>query len=409
MPAQTINANAGLASIADDVKAGIVRTEPEQTGLFGQALPTSVHTYESSATTPEPSGDSDDRMFALYTYGTKDQRDKADGKWRDVKRFSSGYAYERSGHQGAALSDGERDRRHSWWATERAQVRGAMEGAGFPGARLERFDNCGSASFVLVMKVEPYKFKRACNKCRDRHCKPCSIERANLYAANVKKRLNQYAGRLERRFRFVTLTLKSSDEPLPKQFRRWMDAFTQLRRVKLCNLRKRKLRNWWTNYVVGGCYFLEATLSKGKWHVHAHLIVEGQFLPQHELKALWHHVTGDSDVVDVRELSGVDDVAAEIAKYTAKGAGAKLAAAGDKLVEWMIGTKSLRLCSTYGTWRGFRLSASIDDFDPGAWANLGREDDIRARAALKDPWALRVISALEQDTDSTKKRRPPPS
>lgn len=324
-------------------------------------------------------------------------------------RFSNGYDCDRFCNMGAFASPGETSRRHAWWALERAAVRGAMAAAGLPGSRLSRFDQCGAASFILCHK-DTGTMKRACNKCRDRHCKACAIERANLYAGNIKKRLAEYEGRTERRFRFATLTLKSTDEPLPAQFKRWREAFARLRRLKLCNLRRRKLRNWWDQYVIGGCYFLESTVNEttGRWHVHAHLIIEGSFLPQEELAALWRLATGDSCVVDVRQLTGVDDVAAEVSKYTAKGAGAKMAAKGDKLAEWIIGTKSLRLCSTFGTWRGFRLAAPMDDFDPGRWINFGREDDIRARAALGDAWARHVVSALEADTDTRKKTRPPP-
>lgn len=373
--------------------------------LWGLPSPTSVHTHETS---PQPPGFGESTLH-LSAFDRILERRLTEGL-NYYGRYSSGFAYERSYYQGAPASPGETARRHAWWEPERAQVRAAMASAGLPAARLDRFDQCGAASFILCNKTDG-RLKRAMNKCRDRHCKPCAIDRANIYAGNVRKRLDAYAGRLNRRFRFVTLTLRSNTEPLPKQFRRWMEAFTRLRRVKLCNLRRRKLLNWWGLHVVGGCYFLEATINQatGQWHVHAHLIVEGSYLPHQELKALWHLATGDSDVVDIRELSGVDDVAAEVSKYTSKGAGAKLTAAGvDKLAEWVIGTKSLRLCSTFGTWRGFRLAAGLDDFNPGQWINFGREDDIRARAHAGDEWAKRLVSDLEKSTDANKKRRPPP-
>lgn len=404
-------AQAGSGSTSNDDRAGFALTVPEQTGakggwadVFWSASPTSVHTYETSRQAPpEPNG-------PLPSWWERKEDERLENGLRYYSRFSSGFAYERAGWQGAPATPEERDRRHGFWADERAAMRAAMEAAGLPAMRLDRFDQCGAACFILV-KRHTGDVKRISNKCRDRHCKPCSIERANLYAANVKKRLNEYKGRTERRFRFVTLTLRSSDDPLPKQFRRWMECFTKLRRLRLCNLKRRKLRNWWATFVVGGCYFLEATLSEdtGRWHVHAHLIIEGNYLPQHELSAVWRLVTGDSDVVDVRQLSGVDDVAAEVSKYTAKGAGAKLAAGGDKLAEWIIGTKSLRLCSTFGTWRGFRLAAPVDEFDPSQWVNVGREDDIRAKAALGDAWARGIVTALERERNNPQhSRRPPP-
>lgn len=395
MPASRNAPDAGFPSTQPDGKAGIMRTIPEQRGLFGQSLPTSVHTYETSL---QAAGLADDPHFCPH-----------DPALKFFSRFANNFAYERFGMLGAPATDGERDRRHGWWLAERAAVRAALVSAGLPASRVDRFDQCGAACFILGQK-ETGKLKRSSNKCRDRHCKPCSIERANLYAANLKKRLEQYRGRPSDRFRFVTLTLRSSDEPLDRQFRRWMAAFTALRRIRLCNLRKRKLVNWWESYVVGGCYFLEATVNEqtGRWHVHAHLLIEGKFLPYDELRGCWRLATGDSSVVDVRALSGVDDVAAELSKYAAKGAGAKLAAAGDKLAEWIIGTKGLRFCSTFGTWRGFRLSQPMDEFEAGRWVNLGREDDIRSKAHAGDAWARRVLSDLEKQSDPNRFSSPPP-
>lgn len=371
--------------------------------LFGEPLPTSVHTHETS---PDP-----DNLAAEnppIPWWEKRDIARLEAAARHYSRYGSAFAYERSGLVGAPASSGETSRRHGWWEQERAAVLAAMSRAGFPASRLDRFQNCGSAAFILGQRVAPYRLRVASNKCRDRHCKPCQIERANKYAANLKKRLSQYAGRVERRFRFITLTLKTNEAPLDKQFRRLIRCFAALRAYRLGDVSRRRTRNWWGRYVVGGCYFLEATYRPAGWHVHAHLIVEGRFLPVDELRSLWKCATGDSSVVDVRELTGAEDAAAEVSKYASKGADAKLHAEGDRLAEWMIGTKSLRLCSTFGTWRGFRLNAPLDDFKPGEWRNLGREDDIRARAALGDVWARRIITDLEKDRAATRKERPPP-
>jgi len=390
-------------------------TSTEHVGLFGQPLPTSVHTYETSLQ-PEPACPSRQPPLNLGSGDfdlPPEVLERAELGWRVAQPPIA----DRPGNV-AIATPGELQRRHGWWEQRRKQVREALFAAGFSPARIDRFDNCGASTFVLVEKAAPHRHRRASNKCRDRHCEPCSIDRANKYAANLKKYLSQYKGRLNRRFRFVTLTLASKpcpygvEEPLflQAEMRRLIKSITKLRRVRLCFLKSRKLKEWWSHYVLGGCYFIEATLNHetGLWHVHAHLIVEGAFLPQHELASLWQMVTGDSSVVDVRQLTGIDEAAAEVSKYVAKGADKKLACDGSKLVAWMVGTKSLRLCSTFGTWRGVRLAAPLDDFQPGAWANLGREDDIRRLMALGDEWAKRVITALEADTSTARKRRPPP-
>lgn len=401
-------------------------TAPKQVGLFGQPVHTSVHTYETSL---RPAIVAPRRILPARLGCDlsipDDVLSYADAGWR----LREHQQRQRDGIQdgspwGVTLAtSGEIARRHSWWQARRLRVRAALKRAGFPASRLERFDNCGAATFVLVQKVAPYRHRRASNKCRDRHCEPCQIERANKYAANLKKHLSQYKGRADRRFRFVTLTLRSKPAPDPEQegafiaseMRRLIKCIGKLRRIRLCFLKPRKLLCWWNRYVLGGAYFLEATLNDkpespdfGLWHIHAHLIVEGSYLPQDELASLWKTATGDSEIVDVRALSGVDEAAAELSKYASKGADAKLSCDGDKLLHWMLGTKSLRLCSTFGTWRGVRLAAALDEFKPGEWVNLGREDDIRTRAALGDAWARAIITALERDTEANKKRRPPP-
>lgn len=411
-----------LPHSADPTSTGPLRPAeppngPRTCDLFGAPLPTSVHTYETSRR-PPGTGRPPDDLDGRYSPGLA-------AAVRQARRAEERLA-NRTMPTPPALeipSPGERSRRHAWWQDERHQVRAAMLRAGFPAARIERFDCCGSAAFVLVERGKG-NVRRACNKCRDRHCKPCQIERANLYAGNLRKKLAEgyesycrackRAGRtpapLDRRFRFVTLTLRSNTDPLAKQMRSFSAAFTRLRKMRLCDLRSRRPFTWWQRYVRGGCYFLEATINpdSGLWHVHAHLIVEGSYLPQDELASLWAVATGGSSIVDVRALSGIEDAAAEVSKYTAKGADAKLLAAGDALVEWMIGTKSLRLCSTFGTWRGFRLAAKSEEYDPAAWVNVGREDDIRRRAALGDIWARTIVAQLDRDTAGRSRPRPPP-
>jgi hypothetical protein len=54
--------------------------------------------------------------------------------------------------------------------------------------------------------------------------------------------------------------------------------------------------------VRGGFYAIEP-IHKGRgWHVHIHAILDADYLPQAELSRLWHEITGDAYIVDIRRV-----------------------------------------------------------------------------------------------------------
>jgi hypothetical protein len=116
-----------------------------------------------------------------------------------------------------------------------------------------------------------------------------------------------------RRPLFVTLTVKNGPD-LRERGEHLRESFGKMRR-----------RVAWQRAVLGGVYIEEVTYNAqdGTWHVHAHLIVDSSLSPEQlmpRLRQLWQEVTGDSYIVDVRPLYGVDLDAAlrEACKYTAK-------------------------------------------------------------------------------------------
>ena len=55
----------------------------------------------------------------------------------------------------------------------------------------------------------------------------------------------------------------------------------------------------------GGLYAVEA-VNKGRgWHVHLHVLVEGGYVSQRLLAADWQELTGDSCIVDIREVDAI--------------------------------------------------------------------------------------------------------
>jgi hypothetical protein len=118
--------------------------------------------------------------------------------------------------------------------------------------------------------------------------------------------------------------------------------------------------------------FIEVKRSKaGKWHVHAHIVAESKYLPQHELSAEWLAVTGDSPVVDVRMINNVEAAASYVAKYGSKAFDSGLLRQPKILAEVIGALKGARLCTTFGAWRGAKLTSMDIDEDTQGWQDLG--------------------------------------
>ena len=180
-------------------------------------------------------------------------------------------------------------------------------------------------------------------RCRQRICIRCTAARSFDLRASLEpitKELNSP--------RFLTLSLKSSDDPLKHQLQRLTKSFAKLRATKL-----------WKAHVDGGLYTIEVTHNKktNQWHPHLHAIIDGVFLPQKQVVSAWLKATGDSTIVDIRPCRDRRDALYYITKYVSKTN--DVAQFPDhKIPEWTLAIRGLRFVSTFGTLRGKKL---IDD------------------------------------------------
>src|SRR5262249_50522647 len=180
--------------------------------------------------------------------------------------------------------------RHSGWAKRRSFVVHALEGT-----RQKRFCECGSGAWVLRGREDHSKLKLAANLCRDKLCVPCQVDRARIIRGNLEPWCR---GRF---LRFITLTLRSSSDPLPFHLTRLYNAFRTLRTKSALAAKfsggVAALEVKWCPYV-----HPDAQGREGHWHPHLHIVCEGQFINQQELSITWLRITGDSKIVDIRQV-----------------------------------------------------------------------------------------------------------
>lgn len=272
--------------------------------------------------------------------------------------------------------DGTSVFRHSGWAKDRRRVYDALRACGTAGNRLRSFAGCGRHAFIYECVERPGEFSIGGSACHDRFCMPCSRERSRVIATNVLEQIG------DRQARFITLTLKSTSEPLTVLLARLTDSFTRLRRTKL-----------WRNKVVGGVAFIEVTWAcrSASWHPHFHCLVQGRYLPRKELSQAWHKITGDSYITDIRFARDNSHVTHYITKYATKTLDHSVTIDPANLREAVVALKGKRLCLTFGTWRGLCLTKRIED---GTWIQLGSLAEFIRRASSGDSEAESVLTTL---------------
>jgi hypothetical protein len=282
------------------------------------------------------------------------------------------------------------DFRHSGWHHNRRLIADGLARTDQPLSRQINFADCGSHAYVLRSLEHPDVYRIAGSSCHDRFCLPCSRERSHTIALNV---LNQIEGT---QVRFLTLTLKSTDEPLASLLDKLYASFDALRR-----------RAFWKRRVKGGVAFLETKRndSAHRWHPHFHILIEGGFMPQKDLKRIWRQITGDSFIIDIRLVRDRGLVTRYITKYASKPFDNTYVNRPHRLDEAILALKGRKLAVTFGTWRGVLLAQRIPE---GQWERVDSLEDMIANAAHGDTAAntiLRTLSGL--DFDALYARAPP--
>lgn len=268
------------------------------------------------------------------------------------------------------------DWRHTCWHRDRRRVYDAMTTCLMPESRLERFAGCGSSAWVLQDKAQPDRLRVSANYCHDRWCTPCARTKARIVAGNLRALIGDHP------HRFITLTLRATSAPLCERVSTLYAAFRRLRRSPL-----------WRRCIRGGAAFCEPCWSQHSqsWHVHLHIIADGQYIPQADLSDTWLVATGDSYIVDVRLIRGHDQTVDYVTKYACKPLTSETVRDRDRLQEAMIALRSRRLVLPFGTWYHTKLTAVSDDTD---WQALAPLATLLQRADAGDTWAQAIIRQL---------------
>lgn len=317
--------------------------EAEQRGLL-PAFPTQLERYETS----EPTA----------------------GVYLTHNRYGPSDSYDQPS---ASLE--EQSFRHADWSNTRRLVYESLCRCHASQRRLDAFAVCGNS---LWLCSDGNELTLRCNACRDRACLICQRQRTAGLVEQITARMLD----AHRTVRFLTLTLKASPVSLAAKIRRLRECFRTLRR-----------RKEWKTHVVGGAMFFEVKIgaNSGQWHVHAHCLIEGSFWSARDIAQAWYEVTGDSFVIDIREIKNPATRAQYVAKYATKAADPSVYKTPDHLDEFLTAIKGVRLYQCFGEWKKFAAEPESHPFDKPT--PIGSLHTLASNARAGDPEAQRWIDA----------------
>lgn len=218
--------------------------------------------------------------------------------------------------------------------------------------------------------------------CKDRLCPRCQHERGRRARVKVLSVIRDFDSP-----RLITLTLRSSDEPLAELYARLFDSWRVL-----------KQSPWWRSRVRAGVYAVEVTVnhSTGSWHPHLHLIYDGEYIEQRELSRIWKQITLDSPIVDIRAVHSRVAAAKYVADYIAKPADLG-DWTDDQIREYAQAMRGKRLVHTFGKAHGRKIDEPEADTPtpPHVWIGpMAHARAIIERGGEDAAWVMAYLARM---------------
>jgi hypothetical protein len=194
---------------------------------------------------------------------------------------------------------------------------------------------------------------------------------------------------------------------LGERIDRLLKGFSSLRR-----------RAFWKERCKGGLFVIETTRGrKGEhWHVHLHVLVEGDYMAQSALKAEWSAVLGEESIVDIRAVHSRDKAVAYVCKYISKGSDID-GWDEETICQYANGVHRRRLMGTFGKWHSVDVSEDREDDEPDeiprhgtTWAKLkaamdagtlDRGDTVAVLWQLGYVWRLLLAEEVDEPLEVT--------
>lgn len=211
-----------------------------------------------------------------------------------------------------------------------------------------------------MLDIATRKVHIAGNACRLRWCPMCAKSKSYRITRAVE---NWFEHVQEKKF--ITLTIKHSNNELINQINHLYESFLKLRKHK-----------FWKKHCKGGVWFFQIKFCKEsqQWHPHIHIVAESDFMFQAVLSDVWLQITKSSKIVDIRAVYNNKKTAEYVARYSARPSALKNLSLElqDELIRSLHGK---RLAGAWGTAKGVDLTG-VKKADVKTFEKIGSFDKL---------------------------------
>jgi hypothetical protein len=215
-----------------------------------------------------------------------------------------------------------------------------------------RLKQCCSAFRVLTCGTHTLR-SYPTFRCKKPFCPDCAAERATRLGNQTDAKIREVMKTTKGRLCFLTLTMKNA-ATLDGGLVRLKKSFANFKRKKVF---KKHIKGYF------GAFEYTFNPKTNDFHIHLHLIVlRGKFWNQSDISDTWREVTGDSFIVDIREIKDIHKGVKEVCKYPMKPADL-MAMPDDKFLEVVKMKKGTRMFTSGGCFYNVKLDDDDDDAD----------------------------------------------
>jgi hypothetical protein len=187
-------------------------------------------------------------------------------------------------------------------------------------------------------------------RCKRVFCPDCAPERAARLSNQTEAKVNEVVKREKGRLCFLTLTMKNTAT--------YEGGLSKMKK----NFVKFKRNKSFKEHIKGYVGQFDSTFNPktNDFHIHLHLIVlRGKFWSQSDISDAWREVTGDSFIVDIREVKNIHKGVKELCKYIVKPLDL-MAMPDDKFREVVELKKGTRMFISGGCFYNVKFDAAED-------------------------------------------------
>jgi hypothetical protein len=197
-------------------------------------------------------------------------------------------------------------------------------------------------------------------RCKKLFCPDCAAERANRLSRQTEAKIAEAMQTNKGRLCLLTLTMKNA-ATLDGGLSSLKKAFRQFKRKKVF---KERIKGYF------GGFEYTFNPKTNDFHVHLHLIVlRGKFWNQSDISDAWRDVTGDSFIVDIREIKDAHKGVKEVCKYVVK-SNDLMKMPDEKFLEVVKMKKGTRMFISGGCFYNVKLDEADDEADDNIFSQF---------------------------------------